>query len=265
MSEPEPRSGTKTGERRRTMTEPEPRSGTKTGERRRTMTAIVIVVLLAGSAHADWQDLQGAAWAHYELSGVHDLDTGAMTAPKFEDLTLAGLRLHGFVSHSRIGWHIGLDAAAGATTRTAGFAYDVAFLPVGFGIRFADTDMVGLGAGVGAMGAVGTLDDAATFPIEAFTELAVGGHVRVLARARATYLAGAPGRGGGSRTLSFVDEVDGMLALRIGHSYHEYGFPSGNGYFFGVAYRELLGVRFAGLILGYSIDIATRHRHDRYE
>src|SRR5262249_4966325 len=194
MTEPEPRSGTKTGERLRTMSEPEPRSGTKTGERLRTMTAIVVVLVLAGTAHADWQDLQGAAWAHYELSGVHDRDTGRRPGPRFEDPAPAGLRWHGFVSHSSIGWHIGLDPAAGATTRTAGFAYDVAFLPVGFGIRFADTDMVGVGAGVGAIGAVGTLDDAATFPIEAFTELALGGHVRVLARARATYLAAAPGR-----------------------------------------------------------------------
>jgi hypothetical protein len=227
--------------------------------------AIVIVLATAAAAHADWQDFQGGAWAHYELSGLHDVDDTAMTAPKFEDLTLAGFRLHGFVSKSRVGWHIGIDGFAGATTRTAGFAYDVAFLPVGFGVRWGDTQMVGIGAGVGAMGAVGTLDDAATFPIEAFGEFALGSHVRVLARARATYLAAAPGRSRGAPSVSFVDELDGTLGFRLGHSYHEYGFPSGNGYFIGAAYREMLGARFAGLVLGYSIDIATRRRDpDRY-
>jgi hypothetical protein len=226
------------------------------------MRALVIVVAMAAPAHADWEDFQGAAWAHYELSTLHDVDATAMTAPKFEDLTLAGFRLHGFVSKSRIGWHIGIDGFAGATTRMAGFAYDVAFLPIGFGVRWGDTQMVGLGAGVGAMGAVGTLDDAVTFPIEAFGEFALGGHVRILARARASYLAAAPGRSRGAPSVGFVDELDGTLGIRIGHSYHEYGFPSGNGYFVGAAYREMLGARFAGIVLGYSIDIATRRRHD---
>ena len=229
------------------------------------MRALAILVVLAAPARADWRDFQGGAWAHYELSGLHDVDNTAMTAPRFEDLTLAGFRLHGFVSKSRVGWHIGIDGFAGATTRTAGFAYDVALLPVGFGVRWGDTQMVGIGAGAGAMGAVGTLDDAATFPIEAFGEFALGSHVRILARARATYLAAAPGRGRGAPSVSFVDELDGTLGFRIGHSYHEYGFPSGNGYFIGAAYREMLGARFAGLVLGYSIDIATRRRDpDRY-
>lgn len=228
------------------------------------MRALAIVVAMTAPARAGWEDFQGGAWAHYELSGVHDVDDTAMTAPKFSDLTLAGFRLHGFVSKSRVGWHIGIDGFAGATTRTAGFAYDVAVLPIGVGLRWGDTQMVGLGVGVGAMGAVGTLDDAATFPIEAFGEFALGSHVRILARARASYLAGAPGRSGGAPSVSFVDELDGTLGIRIGHSYHDYGFPSGNGYFIGAAYREMLGARFAGLVLGYSIDIATRRRdHDR--
>ena len=123
--------------------------------------------------------------------------------------------------------------------------------------------MIGIGTGIGAMGAVGTLDDAATFPIEAFGEFALGSRVRVLARARATYLAAARDRNRGAPSVSFVDEVDAMLAFRIGHSYHDYGFPSGNGYFFGASYREMLGARFAGLVIGYSIDIATRRRHHR--
>ena len=225
------------------------------------MKALIAVALLAAPAHAGWEDIQGGAWAHYELTAVHDVDdAAAMTAPKFEDLTLAGFRLHGFVGPGRVGWHVGLDAAAGATTRTAGFAYDVAFLPVGVGVRFGDTQMVGLGVGVGAMGAVGTLDDAATFPIEAFGEFSLGGRVRILARGRASYLAAARDRKRGAPSVSFVDELDATLGIRIGHSYHDYGFPSGNGYFVGAAYREMLGARFAGLVIGYSIDAGSRSR-----
>jgi hypothetical protein len=48
-----------------------------------------------------------------------------------------------------------------------------------------------------------------------------------------------------------------MLALRIGHHYEDYGYPSGNGYFVGVAYRELLDSRWVGATIGYSIDLGT--------
>src|SRR5262249_13451579 len=160
----------------------------------------------------------------------------------------------------RIGWHLGLDAAAGTTfgtpsgamsgvamARSTGFAYDVALMPVGFAVRWGASQMAGIGTGVGAMGAIGTLDDAVTVPVEAFTELALGGHVRLLARARMSYLAGADGRGRGSPTVSFADELDGMIALRVGHAYEEYRMASGNGYFAGVAYREMLGAKFVGL------------------
>ena len=49
-----------------------------------------------------------------------------------------------------------------------------------------------------------------------------------------------------------------LIALRIGHHYDSHGFPTGNGYFAGIAYRELLGARFLGLTIGYSLDVATR-------
>jgi hypothetical protein len=217
------------------------------------MRALWIVMVLASPAAADWRDLQGGAWAHYEASDVHDGDAPT----KFTDLTLVGFRLHGFVSRHRIGWHIGLDAAGGATfgtpagsmARASGFAYDVALLPVGVALRWGGSQMIGLGAGVGAMGAIGTLDDAATFPVEGFAEFGLGSHVRVLARGRAAYLAGADGHA-----------LDGMLALRVGHAYDDYGMASGNGYFAGVAYRELAGARYVGLVLGYSIDLAYPHR-----
>jgi hypothetical protein len=35
-------------------------------------------------------------------------------------------------------------------------------------------------------------------------------------------------------------------------------FPTGNGYFVGVAYREAEGARFIGATIGYSVDLGTR-------
>jgi hypothetical protein len=48
-----------------------------------------------------------------------------------------------------------------------------------------------------------------------------------------------------------------MVGLRFGHHYEEYGYPSGNGYFVGVTYRELLDAHWVGAAIGYSIDLGT--------
>ncbi len=218
------------------------------------MKAFVVLAALAGVAHAQ-PNVDGGAQLHYELQGlrIYDRDmtsADAMTAPR--DLMLGGARLHGFIGNKRLGYHIGLDLAAGGTIGGGGFAYDVALFPVGAALRFADTSFVTIGAGVGANGATGTLDDAATFPIEARFELGRG--IRVLGRARATFLAAADSRQDGAR---FADELEAMLAIRIGRAYTDWGFPTGNGYFVGATYRETLDAKFAGFVIGYSIDMGT--------
>jgi hypothetical protein len=48
--------------------------------------------------------------------------------------------------------------------------------------------------------------------------------------------------------------------VRFGKHYDQHGFPSGNGYFVGASYREQAGTRFAGLTIGYSIDLAMPRR-----
>jgi hypothetical protein len=224
--------------------------------------SLVIATVVLASRVATAGELEGAnggAWLHYELSGLHDVDS-RMTQTKPSELVLVGVRLHGFVGVERFGYHIGLDLAAGSTVRAGGFAYDVALFPVGIALRLGTTSIVAIGAGVGASGAVGTLDDAATFPIEANLELG-GGRVRLLARARAISVSGAASRRDGAPTTKLADELDATLGLRIGHHYNQFGFPSGNGYFVGASYREMLGARFVGLVIGYTIDLATP-RHD---
>lgn len=228
------------------------------------MKALLIVAMCAGAAHADrWSRVadraQGGAWLHYELSVVHDIDDRG-TQQDLEELVLAGARLHGFVGENpTLNYHVGIDLAAGSTLRGAGFAYDVALFPVGAGVRVGETGVIALGAGVGAMGAMGTLDDAVTLPVELNAELG-GGRVRVLLRARAAWVAGAPSRHDGSPSAPFADELDTTLGVRIGHHYGDYGYPTGNGYFVGVAYRELAGARFLGGVIGHSIDLATPRR-----
>ncbi len=228
------------------------------------LVLVLVLVLAPPRAHADrWSRLadhaQGGAWLHYELSVVHDVDDRG-TQPALHELVLAGARLHGFVGENpTVNYHVGLDLAAGSTLRGAGFAYDVALFPLGVGVRVGDTGVIALGGGVGAMGAVGTLDDAVTFPVELNAELGSGW--RVLARVRTAWVAGAPGRHDGSPSAPFADELDATLGLRLGHHYTDYGYPTGNGYFIGASYRELAGARFVGAVIGHSIDLATpRHK-----
>jgi hypothetical protein len=173
---------------------------------------------------------------------------------------LAGARLHGFLSgNASVAYHVGIDLAAGGTIRDGGFAYDVALFPAGVVVRAGRTSIVGVGVGVGFIGAIGTIDDAVTLPVEAVAELG-GGRVRLLARARAAYVAGADTRQHGAPSIAFADELDAMLGLRVGRHYKDYGFPTGNGYFLGASYRELGGARFVGVTIGYSIDMAMPRR-----
>jgi hypothetical protein len=217
--------------------------------------AIAVLVWLGGPAHAH---PDGGAQLHYELQGLHNVDRDTMTGIEANEVVLAGARLHGFVGKGSLGFHIGLDLAAGGTVDAGGFAYDVALFPAGFAFRFAQTSFVTLGIGVGASGATGTLDDAATFPLEARFELGRG--LRLLGRGRITYVAAADGRKDGTVSTPIGDELEAMLALRFGTAYSDWGFPTGNGYFVGVTVREALGAQFLGAVIGYSIDMGTSRR-----
>lgn len=223
---------------------------------------IVLVVGLARTANAGWEDLEGGAQLHYELSGEHGLARDDMTAPGAaeppRELALWTARLHGFVGGKTFAFHLGLDLGAGGSIRGGGFAYDVSLFPFGFAVRFFETSFITFGAGIGASGATGTLDDAATMPLELRFELGRG--IRLLGRARATFVAASKAREGGA---AFADELEAMLALRLGTGYDEYGFPTGNGYFIGATYRELMDTKFVGAVIGYSIDMGTRRRSRR--
>lgn len=218
---------------------------------RRALVIAALAVAAPATATAGPDDWKGGALLHYEASYVHDRDRAA-------GVGMAGLRLKGFISRRwPVGYLAGLDLHAGSTN-PGGFAYQANLYLLGIGTRLGSLGTAGIGTGVGASGAVGTLDDGVEVPVEAFLELGLGSRLRLLARGRAVWLGAASARTGGSPTFSFTDEVDGTLGVRLGRRYREYGFPSGNGYFVGVAYREQQGAQFVGAVFGYSVDVGSR-------
>ena len=225
---------------------------------RRVALVAMFVVAAPAAASAGPDDWKGGAWLHYEASYVHRRDDAAMAPAAGDGMGMAGLRLRGFVSRKLpIGYLVGIDLHAGSTN-PGGFAYQADLYFAGMGVRLGGIGTMGLAAGVGASGAVGTLDDGVELPVEAFLELGLGSRIRLLGRARAVWLGAASGRADGSRTFAWTDEVDATFGVRLGRRYHEWGFPSGNGYFVGVSYRESEGARMVGGVIGYSVDVGSR-------
>src|SRR3954464_12988424 len=107
------------------------------------MRAIVILVLLAGTAHAQMPDFQGGAQLHYELEGLQAVDhPDAMTFPAARDFVMGTARLHGFIGGKTLAFHMGLDLGAGGPIHDGGFAYDVSLFPFGVALRFFETSFV---------------------------------------------------------------------------------------------------------------------------
>jgi hypothetical protein len=218
----------------------------------------LLLFVAAPAAAEPFDALKGAASLEYEASYVHEYDDGdGMATGEAQGLGLAGARIRGQVGGKVLGYKIGLDLHAGATA-PGGFAYDVAFYPMGLGLRLGTWSRFGVISGVGASGATGTMDDGAMFPIEACLEVALGGRIRVLARSRVSWLVAADARDRGTRSLPFGDELDASFSIRLGHRYTDFDFPTGNGYYLGVGFREAEGARMLGVVVGHSIDMGTR-------
>jgi hypothetical protein len=242
------------------------------------MKAFVIVAIVAvsraASAHCIcdlFNDPDGEAWAHYELTDVErvtdppatespDVASASRTTTGIANEVLAGFRLGGIIGGHHLGYHAEIDLLAGGSIDRGGFAYDVAFYPLGIGRRIGRTSFIALGTGIVATGATHWLDDGVGLPVQLTMELGAG-RVRFLGRARVALLAGT--HDDGAPSLPVGRELEGMMGLRIGHHYEDYGFPTGNGYFVGLAYKEMLGDRYVGLTIGYSMDAGTQRRHHR--
>jgi len=225
------------------------------------MRSVLVLIAMASLAHADGDvpDLavpaRSAQFAFTLLE--HFADMRPVTAvpiapapdPQITQLGLVGMRF-GFIAGDRqVSEHVGFDLAIGGQIgRHSGFAYDVAVLPLGLGVRLGDDSFLALGTGVAAMGATGSLDDAILVPIQ--LELEYGVTYHLIVRARDSFVFGADGRKNGAPSLPLGDELEGMLGLRVGKS-ETTNLPMG--YFIGVAYQEMLGTRYIGLALGYAL------------
>lgn len=213
------------------------------------------LAIRAAPARTDPRFPPGAAWLHYQASYVHRVDR-AQPARAGVGVAMAGVELDAMFGR-RVAYVLGFDLHAG-TTVPVGFAYQVDLRPIGVAVRLGDTGALGVSLGVGAAGAVGTLDDAVEVPALALLELPLGARLRLVGRARAAWLAAAPRRTGGAPSAAWTDELDAWLGVRVGRRYRDHGFPSGNGTIVGVAYREREGARMVGVVLAYGIDLATR-------
>jgi hypothetical protein len=226
----------------------------------RAAIAIGLVLAAGGAAAADpfrdLEKLRGSASLDFEAGYVHAYDRATDTG-RVDGLGLAGVRLRGTAGGALLGYRIGLDLHAGATV-PGGFAYDVDLYLLGLGLRLGRWSRFGVTGGIGASGTTGTVDDAVQLPVEASLELALGGRIRILARGRLAWVAGADDRRRGTPTMPFGDQLDASVAVRIGHRWMDYDFPTGNGYYLGAAYRESEGARMIGVIIGHSIDVGTK-------
>ncbi len=218
-----------------------------------------IVLLATRTAHAQMPSSFGS-WMRYEVTALHAVDESVTSST---DMVLAGARVGGFIGSKHVAYAASLDFAFGSTIGASGFMYELGLLPLGMAIRPTERSVIAFATGIAASGAIGTLDDAVVLPLELTAEASLG-PVRLLARARASYLAASDARQDGSPTMTWADEFDAMFAIRVGRRYDKFRLASGNGYFLGAAYREMEGAKFVGIVFGHSVDMASQVGRRRY-
>ncbi len=146
---------------------------------------------------------------------------------------------------------VGLDGEVGGAD--TGFVYGLTAHVVGVGGRWGEGNAVALCGGAGFDGVVGAVPLAARFPAELSAAVNLG-PLRLTAWAGVAWVAGADARREGSTWLTVVDEVDAGLTVRLGRQHRLWASASaGRGPSLGVVYRELMGTRFVGVVLGLDL------------
>ena len=204
----------------------------------------VVVLLMARTAHAD-------SW-HWEA----DLDLSARYATD-RDLevhqTTGRADLRGLAGVHHVGLAASLDVELGFEV-PAGFVYGFHLLPFGLGVRLWDRAALGVVTGGGVGGTIDRLPFAWELPVQAFLEVDLGAHVRLLAGARATWTAG---RAEGALDAGWTDEAELGAGLAFGTRHGEYGTLWSDGTYVGVALREQAGERFLGVVLAANLNGAS--------
>lgn len=183
------------------------------------------------------------------LYGGYARSVGEQRPAAVEHIAAVGIRTRGLVGE-RLGWCAGFDTEIGASD--GGFVYDLTVFPAGVGVRAGGASL-SVCAGLGTSGVQPEAPIAFRTPVEASLELDLGARVRPLLWVRGAWLLGADPRQSGARTTDVVDELSAGAGIRIGKQIRRSRFHGGNGYYVGVSYREMMGTRFAGAVLGYGV------------
>ena len=145
----------------------------------------------------------------------------------------------------------GLDGEIGGAE--GGVVYGLTGYLLGLGGRFGNGNLVALRGGVGFDGVGNSVPLAARFPGELSIDLGLG-PVRGTIWFRLSWIAGALTRKHGSTLLSFVDELEAGLLIRIGRQQPYWARVSaGSGPAIGVVYREFMGARSVGVLFGLNL------------
>ncbi len=172
-----------------------------------------------------------ATVANVTVASVHaDLSTGFPHVRYFAALDLA------------VGLALGAD--------DVGLAYDAQLLPIGVGLQIRrpeNTAFFGIATGIGVSGAPTALPSAAVIPVQLTGVVRLTKSINLQSRIRASWLLNRTSRSDAGSSVPGVDELDAILAVQRSDpaNYIE-------GYYYGVAYRELEGARFVGLVFGWA-------------
>ena len=188
----------------------------------------------------------------FQVSGELSTVFAARHGASVSNVTLASVHVDLSTGFPHLRYFGALDLAAGLAVGDAdvGLAYDVQLLPIGVGLQIRrpeNTAFLGIATGIGASGAQSALPSAAMIPIQLTGVFRLTERVNLQSRIRASWLLNKTSRSNGGSSVPGVDELDAILALQ--HSNYENYIE---GYFYGVAYRELEGGRFVGLVLGWA-------------
>ena len=186
----------------------------------------------------------GARWTHVAgraspdtLPGLTNVETAELTSRLLLGSTFA--------------YCAGLDAHAGGSD--TGAAYGATLTPVGVGVRGARGAFVALCGGAGGDRTGSSVPWGYVFPAELSFGLSLG-PLRPVGFARATWVAGAPERRSGSPTLSFVDELEAGLSIRVGAQRRYWKETSaGAGPAVGAFYSEFMGARAVSVTLTFDL------------
>jgi hypothetical protein len=198
----------------------------------------------------DDHDMKSGTGFQIGLDGttVFDAHHGS-PAPTIGNVSMVMAHVQASSGGPSIRYFFGFDFGIGATAADAGFGYDAQLLPFGLGLQLGTpkrTAFVGVAAGIGASGALSSLPSAAFLPVQlaGVFRLTTGSNLQL--RVRDATMLNRTSRDRGAPSAPFGDELDGMIALQLSgrENYIE-------GYYYGVAYRELEGGRFVGVVFGW--------------